>query len=615
VRSIQNLTPLQAPDVAQFLYTNPYLDKIKIGEYLGKKAEFNGQVRECYVDLFDFRRMAPDEALRVFLESFVLRGEAQQIERILEKFSEKLYEHRPSNSPLKSTDAAFILSYSMIQLNTDAHNDQIKDKMQFEAYQKQLKGVNDGDTFPDKFLHKIYHSITQNEIKVRSGNFKDIFDKNHANNIDGVYHDEQRPFLYPFGVDEEEETNLQQEQQQNGGGGADDMDDNDSMSSSGSSFFLDPYASSSSAYNVKDVKKSEWMLILKKSQKMHRFKTCAPPTNGAEMFNILWEPALSILQFHLRFAKHPKVLHRVVQGIHTLARIAHCYQIRSAFNAIMHTFCNHLMMCLLQFGTQTQLLPATFDSRVYNNQQTVNKSASISSIHSNVSEMDHPRYASISVPYFLSAAPRGNGGGGGTLGSARGGGVNVDEITQFVDEEIQDSNILAIDIRITYTIKAFFELVKDYGGLLMTDGWSSVMKVLLWLFYLDLIPHHVFEMEDFTDSAGLPLPSLSDPVPEQSANTDASAVNALTSWFSSAFGSIFANSAAEANARALPSTPLSEPDKDQHSSTTDLAKTASQHGEHTIPRPLHTATTTTMAIKRRRARHMTPGSIPNVRAS
>ena len=69
-----------------------------------------------YVSLFDFHSMSPDEALRHFLESFVLRGESQQIERIIENFSMKLYDDRPPGSPLKSKDAAFLLSYSMIQV-------------------------------------------------------------------------------------------------------------------------------------------------------------------------------------------------------------------------------------------------------------------------------------------------------------------------------------------------------------------------------------------------------------------------------------------------------------------------------------------------------------------
>ena len=76
----------------------------------------------------------------------------------------------------------------------------------------------------------------------------------------------------------------------------------------------------------------------------------------------------------------------------------------------------------------------------------------------------------------------------------------------------------------------------------MTDGWSSVMKVLLWLFHLDLIPHNIFEMEDFTDSQGMPLPSLSDPVFEENADEQDAGVTSLTSWIGSAFGSLFSGS-------------------------------------------------------------------------
>merc|ERR1712224_1169010 len=184
-----------------------------------------------------------------------------------------------------------------------------------------------------------------------------------------------------------------------------------------------------------------------------------------------------------------------------MGQIAHCYQIRSAFNAIMHSLCNHQLMCLLQFATQNHLLPTTFDSSVItrNNQSgKVNPSASLQSLHAANSELDGVNYASISVPYFLSATPR-----------------DSDATTTHRDE--QDLDVLAIDIRITFTIKVFFDLVRQYGGLLLTDGWSSVMKVLLWLFHLDLIPHSIFEMEDFTDATGIPLPSLSDPIKDDEA--------------------------------------------------------------------------------------------------
>lgn len=117
------------------------------------------------------------------------------------------------------------------------------------------------------------------------------------------------------------------------------------------------------------------------------------------------------------------------------------------------------MMCLLQFGTQNQLLPTTFDSRVYTKQEInddnniQHRNSSLSSITSNTSDIDGNNYASISVPYFLSATPRGSNNDN----------DNFDDLSQLFDADNQDSNVLAIDIRITFTIKVFFDLVKDYG--------------------------------------------------------------------------------------------------------------------------------------------------------
>ena len=116
------------------------------------------------------------------------------------------------------------------------------------------------------------------------------------------------------------------------------------------------------------------------------------------------------------------------------------------------------MMCLLQFGTQNQLLPTTFDSRIYTQKEDIvdPRSDSLSSIHStNPSDIDD-QYSSISVPYFLSATPRGSSNDN-----------NFDDISQLFDAD-NDSSVLAIDIRITFTIKIFFELVKDYGMSLLS---------------------------------------------------------------------------------------------------------------------------------------------------
>ena len=62
------------------------------------------------------------DALRELLESFRLPGESQQIARITETFAEVYIASKPAE--VKSQDAAYVLAYSVIMLNTDLHNPQ-----------------------------------------------------------------------------------------------------------------------------------------------------------------------------------------------------------------------------------------------------------------------------------------------------------------------------------------------------------------------------------------------------------------------------------------------------------------------------------------------------------
>lgn len=72
--------------VAKFLKENPGLDKKAIGEYISKKE--NKSVLNCFVHNFDLKDMRIDQALRLYLESFRLPGEAPLISLLLEKFAE-----------------------------------------------------------------------------------------------------------------------------------------------------------------------------------------------------------------------------------------------------------------------------------------------------------------------------------------------------------------------------------------------------------------------------------------------------------------------------------------------------------------------------------------------
>lgn len=83
------LNPVLDPvEVAHFLRENPGLDKKMIGEYISKKKNVEIKILETFVNSFDFTNLRVDEALRLYLETFRLPGEAPLIFLVLEHFSE-----------------------------------------------------------------------------------------------------------------------------------------------------------------------------------------------------------------------------------------------------------------------------------------------------------------------------------------------------------------------------------------------------------------------------------------------------------------------------------------------------------------------------------------------
>ena len=132
------------------------LDKRSVGEYLGEGEEFNKQVLYTYVDMLDFAGLTFDAALRKFLSYFWLPGEAQKIDRMMEKFAERYCGQNNTEGVFANADTAYVLAYSLIMLNTDAHSAQIKKKMTQEEFVKMNKGINDSGDLPQAFLEKLY---------------------------------------------------------------------------------------------------------------------------------------------------------------------------------------------------------------------------------------------------------------------------------------------------------------------------------------------------------------------------------------------------------------------------------------------------------------------------
>uniref|UniRef100_T1IU23 SEC7 domain-containing protein n=1 Tax=Strigamia maritima TaxID=126957 RepID=T1IU23_STRMM len=150
-------------EIVAFLKENPKLDKKMIGEYISSRK--NLKVLEAFVKSFNFEETRVDEALRMYLESFRLPGEAPVISLLLEHFAD--HWHKTNGEPFVNSDAAFTLAYAVIMLNVDQHNHNVKKQnnpMTLEDFRKNLTNVNGGQDFEQDMLEDVYNVIRNDEI-------------------------------------------------------------------------------------------------------------------------------------------------------------------------------------------------------------------------------------------------------------------------------------------------------------------------------------------------------------------------------------------------------------------------------------------------------------------
>ncbi|XP_049717494.1 cytohesin-1 isoform X3 [Elephas maximus indicus] len=159
-------------DIAQFLYKGEGLNKTAIGDYLGERDEFNIQVLHAFVELHEFTDLNLVQALRQFLWSFRLPGEAQKIDRMMEAFAQRYC--RCNNGVFQSTDTCYVLSFAIIMLNTSLHNPNVKDKPTVERFIAMNRGINDGGDLPEELLRNLYESIKNEPFKIPEDDGNDL---------------------------------------------------------------------------------------------------------------------------------------------------------------------------------------------------------------------------------------------------------------------------------------------------------------------------------------------------------------------------------------------------------------------------------------------------------
>ena len=159
--------PADETETAKFLLREERLLPESIGELLGEGDKDSIGVMHAYVDLLDFKGLGFVAAIRKFLSGFRLPGEAQKIDRLMEKFAARYVVCNPENATFASADAAYVLAYSIIMLTTDLHSAQVKKKMTVDDYIRMNRGINNDADLPPDYLTNIYNEIKAEPIALK----------------------------------------------------------------------------------------------------------------------------------------------------------------------------------------------------------------------------------------------------------------------------------------------------------------------------------------------------------------------------------------------------------------------------------------------------------------
>jgi hypothetical protein len=179
--------PLSPYSVAKFLRIAPGLTKDAVGAFLGELGKdnpsyeadgksFHEETLRSYVRTFELKGHSVLNCMRIFLSAFRLPGEAQQIDRILVAFSEYCHTSciEGHNGLLENPEVTYLLTFSIIMLNTDRHNPNIRADRRMTMEQFVRNNTNYGadvkqtKSLPRTFLEEIYQSISDCPIRTET---------------------------------------------------------------------------------------------------------------------------------------------------------------------------------------------------------------------------------------------------------------------------------------------------------------------------------------------------------------------------------------------------------------------------------------------------------------
>ena len=160
-----NFDDYTAFEMSRFIRTNiKKLNRERVGDYLCSGKPFNIKVLTYFINSFDFSNHNILDAMRVLFFELPLSGEAQVIDRVVQTFGERF--HRQNPEELKNPDFCYYLAFSLLQLNTDLHRDEVENKMTLKQFINALNLSTGNDKIDPKYLENLYNKVLTDPLVI-----------------------------------------------------------------------------------------------------------------------------------------------------------------------------------------------------------------------------------------------------------------------------------------------------------------------------------------------------------------------------------------------------------------------------------------------------------------
>ncbi|KAL7715689.1 guanyl-nucleotide exchange factor [Entamoeba marina] len=150
-------------EIALFLYQSTF-DKTALGKYITGNTTFQKDVFSAFMKQIDFKQLSVDKALRKMFKIFVMPGEGQIVDRVMESFAQRYFDCWGDDLKEVGIDAPnkiYFLATTIIFLSTETHNNNVKTKT-MDTYEKFKSMIEQFDfTLPDEYLQPLYEDVTK----------------------------------------------------------------------------------------------------------------------------------------------------------------------------------------------------------------------------------------------------------------------------------------------------------------------------------------------------------------------------------------------------------------------------------------------------------------------